>query len=282
MSRGTRATLLLLVLLLGAPAGALAAVREQAKILPAYDADGKLVILALGSDIGPPNRPGDPRRGRADAIHLIAVDTRRERATIVDIPRDALIGGTKVNSHLNTGGPDAMVAVLEDYTGVKIDYHVLTSFSGLQRMVGALGGVRVTIDTPMYDRASGSHFDTGPRRLGPKNALAFSRDRHSLSNGDFGRTRNQGELLRAAHRSLQDRNLLELVRLAGAFSQNTVTDIPNSLLLEFALLAMRIHPGDVAQVPLSGAITMGAGGASIVLLNPGDAFADIRADRIGP
>lgn len=282
MRRRTRVALFGLVLLLAAPAGAWAAIQQQARVLPAYDADGKLVILALGSDIGPPNRAGDPRRGRADAIHLIAVDTRRERATIVDIPRDSLITGTKVNAHLNTGGPDAMVAVLEDYTGIEIDYHVLTSFSGLERMVGALGGLRVTIDTPMYDRSSGSAFSTGPRRLGPKNALAFSRDRHSLSDGDFGRSRNQGELLRAAHRRLRGSGLIELVRLAGAFSRNTVTDIPLSRLLELGLLANRLKPSDVQQVPLSGAITTGAGGASIVLLNPGDAFARIRAGRIGP
>jgi anionic cell wall polymer biosynthesis LytR-Cps2A-Psr (LCP) family protein len=83
---------------------------HRTSIRPAYDRDGLLVALVIGSDIGVPYRPGDPLRGRADAIHIVAVDPDEARATVVDIPRDSVIGGTKVNAHLAYGGPDAWSA----------------------------------------------------------------------------------------------------------------------------------------------------------------------------
>src|SRR5690606_36191434 len=158
-------------------------------------------------------RPGDPLRGRADAIHIVAVDTDEHTATVVDIPRDSVIGGTKVNAHLATGGPDALVAELESFTGLTIDHWMLTTFKGFERLTQAVDGVDVVVEHPMHDDASDSHFDPGPAHVEGPDALAYARDRHSLPDGDFGRTRHQGELLLAIHRRVAEdqRDLPRLV-----------------------------------------------------------------------
>ncbi|MGH3665659.1 MAG: LCP family protein [Egibacteraceae bacterium] len=270
-----------LVMALTAELGTAALVRRSTAHR-VWNDDRVLTVLVLGSDMGPPSRPGNPLRGRADAIHLVAVDTRRERATIVDIPRDSYIAGDKVNGHMASGGPQRITKVIEDYSGLHVDHWVVTSFKGLRGVVNALGGVPVDLPGPMNDAGSGAVFKAGKQRFDGKQALAFSRNRYDLPNGDFGRTRNQGRLLRAIHKEVRRRrsDLPSLTRLAAAFSRNTESNIPPRELLPLASLAVRIKPRHVKQVSLSGGIGT-AGGASIVNLNPADAFRDIKRRKIG-
>ncbi|HSJ46087.1 MAG TPA: LCP family protein [Euzebyales bacterium] len=263
--------------------GALALSTYRTVLRPAYAHDGILVVLVVGSDVGRPYRPGDPLRGRADAIHLVAVDVGARRATVVDIPRDSVIGGTKVNAHLATGGPEALVAQLESFTGLTIDHWVLTTFHGFERLTAELGGVNVVVDEPMHDSSSGSDFEPGPAHVQGATALAFARDRHSLSDGDFGRTRHQGELLLAIHRRVVGHRPgpRELVDLVATVGRTTVSDVPLPDLLPLAVLAIDIEPDAVDHVPLSGRTAM-LGDASVVYLEPGDTFARLVDGHVGP
>ena len=273
----------LAVLLTAALAGAgAAATVRRASVATAWDDERVLTVLVLGSDMGPPNRPGNPLRGRADGIHLVAVDTKRRRVTIVDIPRDSYIAGAKVNDHMVRGGPRRTATVLQDYSGVKIDYWAVTTFKGLRDIVDAMGGVGVSLPKPMRDAGSGANFRAGRQRFTGREALSYTRNRYGLPDGDFGRTRNQGKLLRFAHREVRRSadDLPSLVRLVGAFSRNTESNIPPRQLLRLATLARQIKPRDVKQVSLKGGVGM-VGGASVVHLSPGDAFRDIKRRRIG-
>ena len=266
-----------LVLILGANV-ALAARTLRANVRPAWANDKVLTILVIGSDAGLP-RPGDPRRGRSDAIHLIAVDTRKNRATVVDIPRDSYIGGTKVNAHLVFGGPDRLKSVMSNFVGFKIDYYALTSFRGLRLMTDSMGGIRIRLDQAIRDSASKANLGAGRQKLNGYEAVQFSRARKTVPGGDFGRTRHQGELLRAAHRQYRSRqsDLMTTTKLIASFARNTATDIPVSQMYRLASLAKSIKPKDIKQVSLSGSTRSG----SDINLFVGDAFSDIRRGRIG-
>jgi polyisoprenyl-teichoic acid--peptidoglycan teichoic acid transferase len=276
------ATALALVAVLAG--GVLASAAHRANVRPAYAADGLLTILVIGSDVGWPTRPGDELRGRADALHLVAVDTVAKRATIVDIPRDAFIGGDKVNAHLAHGGPEAVRGHLQAYTGIPIDHWVLTTFHGLERMTAELGGIHVVVEQQMSATGTDVVLQAGPQTLGPHEALGFARDRKSMPGGDFDRTRNQGRLLRAAHAQIVGRHtgLRDLTRLSAVFLRDTHTSIPRAEVLPLALLAVQIPPDAVHQVSLRGGFGRTAGGASIVHLDAGDAFDRIRAGQVGP
>lgn len=277
------ALLAVLALLLLTAVTAAATVSLRANLRPSYGKDGLLVILAIGSDIGPPHRPGDPLRGRADGIHLIAVDTVAKRATIVNFPRDSLVGGRKVNAYLTIGGPQRLEAELEAFTGIPIDFWALTSFRSIENIVDGMDGVDVVVDQRMLDAFSGSDFHPGPRELRGHQALAYVRDRNSVVGGDIGRSRHHGDLMRYAHIQIvtHQSDLPTLVRLTALFARNTVTNIPPHELLQLAVLATQIDPANVRQVPLTGAVGF-SGAASIVRLAPGSTFEEIRAGRVGP
>jgi LCP family protein required for cell wall assembly len=202
---------------------------------------------------------------------------------VVDIPRDSVIGGTKVNAHLANRGPDGLVAELEDFTDLTIDYWILTTFRGFERITKGLGGVDVVADVPMHDVSSQSDFEPGRVHVQGKDALAFARDRHSLPNGDFGRTEHQGDLLLAAHRRLSDdkRSLPDLVDVVGTLARNTASNIPSTDLLSLALLATDVDPDDVEHIALKGS-TGSIGGASVVYVEPGNTFTRIANGHVGP
>jgi polyisoprenyl-teichoic acid--peptidoglycan teichoic acid transferase len=279
-ARSVVVAVLIVALLAG---NALAVTGFRADIRLAYRKDGLLTILAIGSDIGPPHRPGDPQGGRADGLHLIAVDTQQRKATIVDFPRDSLIGGRKVNAYLATGGPDRLVAEVERFTGVPIDFWALTSFKGLEGLVDGMGSVDVDVPHAVTSPEAGARLEAGPQTLAGWQALGFTRDRKSQPQGDFTRTRNQGVLLRAAHAQMVTRqaDLLSMTHLVGVFLRNTFTDIPRNEVMPMALLAAQIDPANVLQVPLAGGVGT-VGGASVVRLAPGDAFDRIRSGVVGP
>jgi LCP family protein required for cell wall assembly len=281
MTRTLRRTLGVIAVLALLAAGAVGV--DRTVIYPSYEHDGLLVALVIGSDIGLPYRPGDPLHGRADAIHVVAVDPTQRSATVVDIPRDSVIGGTKVNAHLATGGPEALVTQLESFTGLTIDYWLLTTFRGFEHLTSDIGGVDIVVEQPMHDDASKSDFEPGPARVEGEEALAYARDRHSLPDGDFGRTRHQGGLLLAAHHRLaEDRSSLpDLVDVMGSLARNTASNIPRTELLPLALLAADVDPDNIEHLPLTGR-TGSLGSASVVFVEPGDTFTRISDGDVGP
>lgn len=283
------AKLLALLLVTGTALGltgaaALDGVVRSGTFRPGYASDDLLVILAIGSDLGPPLRPGDPTRGLADGIHLFVVDTAAARMTVVDIPRDSAIAGGKVNRFLAAGGPQRLEDELEAWSGLPIDFHLLGSFQSVEAVTTSLGGI--TIDAPFrqQDPFSGTDIQPGPQTLTPSQALAFARDRRSLSDGDIGRSRNQTRLMLAALaqvRTLSADNLQYVVNVVATLRQHTVGTIPAGELLPLALLALRIQPEAIEHVTLSGPFGT-IGGGSVVFAQPGDLFVRLSQGQVGP
>ncbi len=249
-----------------------------------YASDDLLVVLAIGSDIGPPYRPGNPAEGRADGIHLFVVDTAARRMTVVDLPRDLAIGGGKVNAHLARGGPERLEAQLEAWSGLAIDFYAMGSFQSLTAVVETLGGVQVDVPQRMLDAFSGSDLQPGPQVLGPVQALAFTRDRKSLADGDIGRSRNQTRLMLAAMAQVREASVGDMgivLRTVATLRQHTLTNIPAGEMLPLALTALSIPPDAIEQVTISGPFDF-IGAASVIRPQPGDLFQRLNQGQVGP
>jgi polyisoprenyl-teichoic acid--peptidoglycan teichoic acid transferase len=244
-----------------------------------------ITILAIGSDARP---GGNPLASRADSIHVLFLHPRRQHVVIVGIPRDSWVsipghGTDKINAALASGGPARMVQTVERNFGARIDYWAVASFWGIIRMVDQVGGLQVRIPFRMRDPFSGSDFRPGLRRLHGRQVLAFSRDRHSVASGDFGRQENGGRVFLSAltqFRKEYRRNPGRLLTWIAAGVRHMDTDLPVDELVDLAFTASRILPKDVRNVVLPGG-TGTIGGRSVVTLSMGTArtiFSDAKAD----
>jgi polyisoprenyl-teichoic acid--peptidoglycan teichoic acid transferase len=254
---------------------------HQAEHLDPLDAN-PIFVLVIGSDI----REGDPRRGRADSLHLVAINTETGRGTVVGIPRDSYVpipgvGTRKINSGLVLGSPEALVGAVSQLSGLPIHYWALTEFSRFMAMVAELGGIEVEVPYRMADRLSGAFFDPGPRLLNGMEALAFARNRQDAPRGDFGRQENIGRLMVASVAKFRAEvsTPADVFRYLDVFRRHVESSVPTRELLRLARIGMRADPDGFGNVVLPGT-TGTAAGASVVFLSPGmhEIFEAIRHD----
>ena len=272
-----------------APASAQAAMvigKAHADFAPSIRGDKPIFILALGSD----SRPETPiERGLSDSIHIIAINPDKHRVSILGFPRDSYVaipghGSNKINSAMMLGGPELTISTVENLTGITFDYYVLTSFEGVQTAVDDIGGLTIDVPFPMFDSYSRSNFDAGVQTLNGHDTLAFARDRHSLTSGDFGRSENQGRVLLAALTQLRKQYAKDpsvLFDYIGAGLRTVQTDLSTQEVLDFAFTALTINPTHVQNMVAPGTIGT-AGTLSTVNLAPSNVtlYKDLGDDGI--
>ena len=253
---------------------------------PAVNVPSDLVfVLAIGSDA----RPGqDPRKANGDSLHLLAVDPRTGAGTIVGFPRDSWVeipgrGTRKINSALALGGPKLMAETVAKVTGLPVHYYVLTAFDGFQKLVDDLGGVQVHVDRKMNDKWSGARFDPGWHHMTGGEALAYSRNRKDVPNGDFSRSLHQGNVIMSSLAKLRAEvgDNAGLQRWIGALLRHADLDSPPQQLTELATLARGLDPAKVQNVVLPGRVGT-ASGQSVVFLTEEARriFLDLRPDAV--
>ncbi len=240
-------------------------------------------VLAIGSDARP---GGDMRKSNGDSIHLVGVDPQTGAGTVVGFPRDSYVkipgrGTGKINSALAMGGPKLMAETVRQLTGLPVDFYVLTAFEGFQRIVDELGGVNVQVDRKMNDKNSGARFDPGWHDMNGGQALAYSRDRYDVPNGDFGRSLHQGNVMMSGLAKLRAEvgDDEGLHRWIGVFLRHADLDSPPQQLLPMAALARRLDPAKITNIVAPGRVGT-AGGASVVYLTDEarKLFLDLRPD----
>lgn len=236
-------------------------------------------VLVVGSDA----RPGQTvDRARADSIHIVAFDGRG-RGGIVGIPRDSYVpmstgGQGKINSALTFGGPVALQRTVTSATGVPVEGYLITGFMGFKLLIHGIGGLKLNIPVAVNDSGSHVNVKAGPNRLTGSQALAYGRARHAVAGGDFGRSANQGLMIRAASAMVKAAGPARLPRILAAAAPKIGTNLSAEQVLTFAA---GVYLTPVAKVPnrvASGGVGTSSDGQSIVLVqaNARRLFADIR------
>ena len=207
---------------------------------PLLGTDGRLTVLLLGSDYRPA-RPGN----RTDAIMVVSIDPSTGASAAFSVPRDTenfpLSGGgvfhPKVNALFQTlqtqtgHGGRAMREAVGKAFGIEVDGFVFIGFRGVRELVGAVGGVDVTLDKPYYDAEywvsaskRGWGLPAGKSHLGPEDALIFARSRKG--DNDFGRARRQQLLVMAALHKTRSLGPTALPHILSIASETVSTDLP--------------------------------------------------------
>ena len=167
-------------------------------------------------------------------------------------------GGTnKINVALSQGGPEGMVATVENLTGVTFDYYVLTGFDGMTRIFDALGGLH--IDVPYsFEGYEGTNFTEGRTTMTGAETLEYSRTRKSLSHGDFDRSMNQGRILLAAFSQFRVEFRQGPGRTPSTGSavgmRNVSTDLPLNELFTLAFTSWNIRPARLTNLVAVGSV----------------------------
>ncbi|MHA7133479.1 LCP family protein [Oerskovia turbata] len=241
--------------------------------------DEAVNILVLGSDSR--ISAGDPSQWQAgaqrtDAIMLVHLPADRKSAQVVSFPRDSWVsipghGEAKINAAFSYGGPTLMIETVEQLTGVRIDHFALTDFTSFTALTDALGGVLIRIPEDISDGKK-VQFTAGVHNLSGKEALAYTRQRHGLPNGDFGRAQRQQNWMRSILAKVNN-NRNDVPMMASfftAFSESVAVDegLTMDRIQDLYLSARGLSTNDVTFLTAPNLGTgRSADGQSIVVLD---------------
>lgn len=210
--------------------------------------------------------------GLADTIIVVSVNPVSMDVTMTSIARDSYVpitcyGGAKSKINASHMVSEAcIVDTVTQLTGIQIDYTVEFNFASVIEVVDAVGGVDVYNDTPFYgqswDIATDSLYvvavphstDGSLVHMNGQQALAFVRERHAFSDGDFARQRHQqaviSDLIAKVMASKDPNTYLKILEAAG---NNIKTNITAEQMVQFISYAMRkaeryYNPSNLAGV----------------------------------
>lgn len=239
----------------------------------AWNGKERVNLLVMGID----QREGETEPAyRTDTMMVLTLDPITLDAGILSIPRDlwVQIPGYS-NGRINTanfigdaydypgGGPALAIKTVENVLGVPIHFYARVNFTAFEDLVDRLGGITVNVPYDIYDpEYPTSSYGTevfsitqGVHNLDGATALKFARTRHSLTNGDFDRARNQQLVLKAVKERLKDPQVLvslfasapEVVaKLSASVSTNLTLDQIQAL----ALLVQKVDTERIKQAVL--------------------------------
>ena len=215
--------------------------------------DEKRFVLVIGSDARGTSLEGS----RGDTLQVVALDGKGGGG-IVGIPRDLYVplstgGRSKINAAFAYGGGPAQLETVKRLSGLPIEGYVVTGFSGFRKIVNEAGGLPITIDDAfrflgLLDVKKGRQLAKGDT------ALAYARERKSLPDGDFGRSRHQQEILLAAIAAAQGKGPRSLPRLMTITSRYVQTDLDAAEMLTFLAAFERVDLDRVGHTVVPGSI----------------------------
>ncbi|MFB8136413.1 LCP family protein [Streptomyces mirabilis] len=212
--------------------------------------NGSENILVLGSDTrsGSNKKLGggtDDGSARSDTAMIVHIYEGHKKASVVSIPRDTLVPrpsctdakgvthaaatGVMFNSAYSTGGAACAVKTVESMSGIRMDHYIEVDFSGFQKLIDDLDGVRVTTTKNIKDPDSHLNLTAGTHTLDGQQALGLVRTRHGVGDGsDLGRIQLQQAFIKALVNQVKHIGVLssptKLYDLADTATKTVTTD----------------------------------------------------------
>jgi polyisoprenyl-teichoic acid--peptidoglycan teichoic acid transferase len=202
--------------------------------------DEILVWVLLGSDTEP------PFSGQIQAIHLLFINPRFSKASLVSIPGDLYVyipGYTmqRLNIAYAVGGIETLRMTLAYNFGVVPSRFVLAHPGDFQWLVDDLNGIEVTVFFPIPHACGGMR--AGLVGMDGTLALCYASYRDGMDEID--RMRRQQQLLRVIFRKLtHDGNLIQLPILFASYQGWVKTDFDLPELMGYIPLALRLADPD--------------------------------------
>jgi len=147
-----------------------------------FASGNKVNFIIWGDDSGM-GRPGGRVNGRTDINIFVHLNLDTRKAILVPIPRDTwvTIPGRNYKSKINgahaIGGNALAEAAFEQFTGIPIDFYIITDFDGFAPLINFFGGVTTNIEENIADKYTIT-INAGQHKLNGDQALAVCRARY--------------------------------------------------------------------------------------------------------
>lgn len=205
------------------------------------------IVYISGSD----SRGKLSNADRSDVNMLAVVNPNTNKILLVSVPRDYYVQlhGTTGNkdklTHAGIYGIDMSKNTMQDIFGVTINYTAKIGFTGVEKVVDALGGVDINSDTRFTawtDRSC--HFEKGAQHVDGRCALAYARERYAYTTGDRHRVKNQQEVLGAIiKKATQPQYLIHYTDVLASLEDSFVTSLSYDEITSFAKLQLNTMKG---------------------------------------
>lgn len=161
----------------------------------------------------------------ADTIMIASYKPSTDQVAFISIPRDLFVSipgyeWRKINNayafgyseNPEGGGEKLMTEVIENITGLKINYYGKVDFEGFRKIIDDVGGIDVYVERTFYDPLYPDYnygyqpvsFQQGWNHFSGEKALQFARSRHGNNNegSDFARSERQQKIILALKEKL--------------------------------------------------------------------------------
>ena len=162
-----------------------------------------------------------------------------------------------------------LLQTIESNFGIHIEHYVGVNFSMLADLIDQIGGLTLTVESEYYmdrinavikednkvlgiDENDGLLTQAGEQHMTGKQAQAYARYRYGTSDGDFGRTARQREVITKIFERLTEMSLTDLSALAMTNINNVVTNLTlqDIMLLAPAMLSLKDAEIEELRIPV--------------------------------
>jgi LCP family protein required for cell wall assembly len=185
-------------------------------LMPAATRRSMTVLITSSGERPAPNGGGvDGASPRPEAmsglIALVHLNASGRGGGVVSIPADTVVhvpghGSRQIWATLALGGPSLLIQTVERLTNVRIDHYSVLDFPRVDKIVGAMNGVKV--DVPFTVTSEGDTFPAGIDTLTAGDVLAYVRQ---PGVSEVGRAELQSNLVRAMLDKIANKHLFSHV-----------------------------------------------------------------------
>ncbi len=226
-------------------------------------------------------------QSKSDVNIVAIVNPQTYQILLVNTPRDYYLplnfnGQMDKLTHAGLYGVEESMAILDNLYGIETDNYVRVNFAGLIEIVDALGGIDIHSDytfttkamvIPGHDERIRFSFNEGDIHLNGEEALAFSRERYSFSDGDNQRGKNQMTVIKGIVKKASSKAVLSNYKnLLNAVSDAFITSFSYDDISSLVQMQLKKSPDwNITSYAVSGPCSMeytySAGNASVMQPN---------------
>lgn len=243
----------------------------QDPLLKAIKESNRINIVVMGLEKDP----------RTDVIIFASCDPDTKKVDLISVPRDTYLyeegyenaGHKKINSYYGKKNEDGTMRKAEgtrqavsEVLGVPVHHYVTVSYSGVEKIIDAIGGITVNVPMRMdYKDPTDKpplviDIPKGKQHLDGHNTIGFLRYRHGnmredgsfeggYPDGDLGRIRAQQSAIKEVIRKSISLNLPKVVEKTF---EAVKTDMTFSDILAYATTFANFNMDDLSMCTLDG------------------------------